>query len=156
MCFCFYTGREPRLRGGGEEKRKMHFLSFLVRDDRLKLWPGALLWRWLLSIRLLPHPGPWNVSLDFLGASRPPRTLIHTRVCIRRGSCLAIVCCYFIIHLPFSCFSAEYVGGGWLIQRHILFIVWWILHQKEYSHLVSHTHDMKTHSCFPQYLFFVK
>lgn len=76
-------------------KRNVYFLSSLVQDDRLKLCPGALLWRWLRSIQPLPHPGPWNVSLNFLGASRPPRTLIHTRVCsLGKQTCRCLLAFY--------------------------------------------------------------
>lgn len=59
----------------------MFFPSFLVQNDRLKLRPGTLPWQRLHSIQPLPYPGQWNASVNFLRASCPPRTLIHTTAC---------------------------------------------------------------------------
>lgn len=116
-------------------KKRKYFLRFLVQDGRLKSWPCALPWRWLLSIQPLPHPRSVKCESELPEGFSPPEDFDS---CIRWGSRLAIVCCYFIIHLPFSCFTAEYLftvqlsfclrcesvsNFSGLVRRQILFII---------------------------------
>lgn len=84
----------------------MCFLSFLVQDDRLKLWPGPVAMEMTLERSASSSSQSVKCEFEFPEGFLSAEDFDSQQSLISRGSCLAIVAILLFIE-PFSFFRAR-------------------------------------------------
>lgn len=105
---CFsHRARSISLKGQLGKKKKMCFLSFLVHDDGLKLWPGPVAMEMTPEHSASSSCRSVKCEFEFPEGFLSAEDFDSPRSVIPRGSCLTIVAILLFIW-PFSFFRARY------------------------------------------------